>query len=132
MGQEGHHAAEARRAPFRRDILQGRQKLRVVLAVIALWPRVARRVDPRLPLQVVDLDSRVVRQRGQPCVAGGVPGLQDRVLDEGQPGLLAFLDLPARLRHDLQADGSEQFGELADLSGVSGCQHDACHVLSGS
>jgi len=97
MGQEGHHATKPRRTPFRWDIVQGRQKLLVVPAVISLWPRVARGVDARLALQVVDLDPRVVRQRGQPGVAGGVAGLQDRILDEGQPGLLAFLDLPTAI-----------------------------------
>ena len=74
-----------------------------------------------LAIERVDLEPRVVGDRGQAAVLCRIAGLEDRVFDERQARFLRLRRVPVRLWTHLHAQGFQEPVELAQLSGVAGC-----------
>jgi hypothetical protein len=51
-------------------------------------------------------------------MGGGVAGLEDRILDEGQARLLGLRHTQLALGNDLDAGPGQEFVDLADLAAV--------------
>src|SRR5574343_695398 len=143
-GTQGHQGADEAGAALGLA-LQPVQQQRVVGLVLPGAQRLAlqalggaqRRVHGALhagvPAQRVHAQAGVVGDRGQAGAVRGVAGLGQRVLDEGDVGLLGLDHAQAALRHQLQRQLTEERRQLLELLRVVGGQHQAhrAHSCTG-
>jgi hypothetical protein len=124
IGQHERHDADvARSALTRRQSGQRRQQLGVVVEIGGVLAGVAPGSDAGPAAQGVDLDPRVVGDRGQPCQAGVEAGLEPGIGLERCAVLDRIAGNAQRIEVDqLSAVRSEQLGQLDQL--VPGARRD--------
>src|SRR5688572_1889029 len=118
-------AAIARGTARRGQPFERPQQLVEILRVAGIVTRETSRMDARRAAKSIDFDAGVVCDRGQPCQARGIARLDQRVFEEGHPGLRWSRDLKVGLRGELETARTQQFRKLAQLARIRAREHYA-------
>ena len=77
------------------------EQLLQICAVGGVLARIARGIDAGSPVERIDLDARIVRERRQSREPRGVPRFQQRVFSEGGTRFRRSVDAELALAHEL-------------------------------
>jgi len=83
------------------------------------------RIDARRAIERLDAKPGIVGKRHEPRAARGGSSLQDGVVAKGRPCLLGLIETERGGAERLDAEGAEQFFDLAQLAGVVGGDDEA-------
>ncbi len=110
---------ESGRATLAGYALHFAQQFIDVALIGRIGPGVPRRVDARPPIECIDHEAGVVRDRGQARHQRRMPRLDQRVFHEAIPGLVRSVDTEFVLRDDLHACIAEDALNLPNLARVT-------------
>ena len=94
-------------------------------AEILCLARPSRRIDARRAVERLDAKPGIVGERHQARGARGGARFKDGVVAEGRPRLLGLVEAEGAGADRLDAEGSQQFVDLAQLAGIMGGDDEA-------
>ncbi len=126
--QQRERAVEMRAAAVGGNVAQCVEQLVDIRVRIAVLAGVTRGVQARRAIECVDADAGIIAERRQARRACGMARLDQRVLDEAQPGLVGVGDAEIALRDQFDARIGEHCADLAELARIAARKNDTAHA----